>query len=132
MRFLKLFVSAVLFTTGLAFAQAPTESPVTPEIAPRTCLTIEECTNYYGNKYSLPKSKIDLMRRIIYCESSNNKWAVGDGGTSFGLSQIHLPAHPDVSKEEAFDFDFAIDFMAREFSKNNMGIWSCYHILEKI
>lgn len=34
---------------------------------------------------------------IELAESGGNPKAVGDQGTSYGLWQIHLPAHPDVS-----------------------------------
>ena len=125
MRLLKLFLLSVLFTTGIALAEAP----VVAKIAPTTCLTIQECVMYYGDKYNLSKEKKELMKKVIWCESSNNRYAVGDGGKSFGLSQIHSPSHPHVTKAQAFDIDYAIDFMAREFSKNNQGIWSCTRIV---
>lgn len=44
-------------------------------------------------------------------ESSLNPGDVGDQGTSFGPFQIHLPAHPGVTKEQAEDPTFATKFM---------------------
>lgn len=66
------------------------------------------------------------MTNVIFCESSNNPKAIGDGGTSFGLSQIHLPAHPHITKEQAFKPEYAIEFMAKEMSKGNAWKWSCW------
>lgn len=68
----------------------------------------------------------NLMMEVIKCESSYNPNAIGDHGTSLGLVQIHLPAHPDITRAEAFDPIFAINFMAAQFAKHNENIWSCY------
>ena len=40
---------------------------------------------------------------IALAESNGDPNAIGDGGTSFGLWQIHTPAHPEVSAAMAFD-----------------------------
>ena len=121
-----MFLLSVFFTTGIVQAVAPSPKP---QDAPQPCLTVQECVVYYGDKYDLSKEKKELMKKVIWCESRNLRYAVGDNGTSFGLSQIHLPAHPYVTKEQAFDIDFSIDFMAKEFSKGNEGIWSCTGIV---
>jgi len=44
-------------------------------------------------------------------ESGWNAGAVGDQGTSFGPFQIHLPAHPGVSSQEAENPAWAVNFM---------------------
>lgn len=49
---------------------------------------------------------------------------------SHGLSQIHLPSHPDVSKAEAQDPSFSVEFMAQQFSKGNQSIWTGWRILK--
>jgi hypothetical protein len=51
---------------------------------------------------------------------------VGDREQSFGLVQIHLPAHPQVSKEQALDPEFAINFLAKSLQNGKGGMWSCY------
>lgn len=72
-----------------------------------------------------------LMKKLIQCESgfdtdirSNHILSYGRE-QSYGLVQIHLPAHPDVSKEEAIDPTFAIDFMARNIAAGRKDMWSC-------
>jgi len=82
--------------------------------------------NYYADKYDVSSS---TMTAVIKCESSFNPNAIGDGGTSFGLAQIHLPAHPLVTREQANDPDFAIEFMAKEMSLGNSWKWTCYKML---
>jgi hypothetical protein len=37
----------------------------------------------------------NLAAAVAMAESSGNPFAVGDGGTSFGLWQIHAPSHPE-------------------------------------
>jgi hypothetical protein len=62
------------------------------------------------------------------CESSLNPSAVGDGGDSFGIFQIHLPSHPTVTAEEALDAVWAIQWSAEKF-KTDPTIWVCYNKL---
>lgn len=115
----------------------PLEAPQKPKIAPRTHLRVKTV------KHAPPTEKIlkyatlynvspETMTRVIACESNYNPRAVGDGGNSFGLAQIHLPSHPYVTKEQAYDPDFAIDFLAKNLAKGNGRIWTCYRQLAKI
>ncbi len=69
-----------------------------------------------------------VMFKTLECESGYRTDAVGDHGTSFGIAQIHLPAHPDITKEQAFDPDFSIDFMGKEMGKGNAWKWTCFKI----
>lgn len=43
---------------------------------------------------------------------------VGDQGNSHGLAQIYQPAHPEVSRSQAEDPGFAIQFIARNLATN--------------
>lgn len=79
----------------------------------------------YGNN---PK----IMIKTINCE--NYEWnpllqsriIEKDGGRedSWGLSQIHLPSHPNITKEQAQNPDFSIAFMAKHLGRD--VTWSCY------
>lgn len=40
---------------------------------------------------------------VAMAESGGNPAAVGDEGTSFGLWQIHVPAHPEFDARELVD-----------------------------
>ena len=78
------------------------------------------------------------MKRVMYCESSGSTtiqshyrytknnvpkgYAVGDREESYGLFQIHLPAHTDVTKEQAIDPKFAIEWTAKHWKDTR---WSC-------
>ena len=62
----------------------------------------------------------DLQSQIV----SNGKQE-----QSYGISQIHLPSHPDIKKEQATNPEFAVNFMAKSFSKGEQKKWSCYRLL---
>ena len=55
--------------------------------------------------------------KTVYCESqwysqqSNAVYDTGEQELSFGLSQIHLPSHKNVTKEMAMDAYYSIDFL---------------------
>lgn len=85
------------------------------------------------------------MAEIISCESGWNPniqsshhytaknvpkgYKVGDREQSFGLVQIHAPAHPGITKEQALDPEFAIDFLARNIAAGKASMWSCSKML---
>ena len=81
------------------------------------------------------------MNAIVACESgyvtdiqSKHKYtasnvprgySVGDTEQSYGLVQIHLPAHTTVTKEEATNPQYAADFLAENLAKGRAGMWTC-------
>lgn len=86
-------------------------------------------------KYNL---KDDSLYETLKCESIG--WKNGQskiphkGGPngyedSWGVAQIHLPAHKDITKEEALDPVFAVDWAASEFAAGRAYEWTCYRDL---
>jgi hypothetical protein len=82
-----------------------------------------ELISYFAEKYKVSEHQMLVTGK---CESSFDKIAVGDKGKSFGLWQIHLPAHPDITKEQAFDPVFSTEWTAQEFSKGHQKQWTCW------
>lgn len=70
---------------------------------------------------------LDTATAIALAESGGNPGAIGDQGTSYGLWQIHLPAHPGVSVGQATDPASAAK-LAYSISSggSNFGPWSTY------
>ena len=70
----------------------------------------------------------DFKRQSELKYKKGNKWGFVEGTRekSYGLAQIHLPDHPDVSYEEAINPEFSIEFMAKNFAKGNEGWWMGY------
>lgn len=67
--------------------------------------------------------------QVALCESGLNPASVGDHGTSFGLWQIHLPAHPDITKEQALDPVWSTRWAAQMFAKGYASRWTCARLL---
>jgi len=97
---------------------------------------VKELIKVKGIQYNV---SIPLMNQIVHCESGFNpnlqsshrykhsRYApVGSRELSFGAVQIHLPAHPHITKEQALNPEFAIDFLASNLAKGKGKMWSCY------
>lgn len=81
---------------------------------------------------ALYKRDPEYMKKLIKCESMGSttiqSYHVRNGvrEESWGLSQIHLPSHPTVTKEEAIEPKFAIHFMAKNLGRVK---WSCEDLI---
>ena len=89
-------------------------------------LTTKELVVKYAEQYHV--SQVTL-NRIIGCESGFNADAIGDHGKSYGLVQIYLPSHKNISKADALDPEFAVSYLAKNIA-NNTDNWSCQKILK--
>lgn len=111
-----------------------------PEPKSMSQIVIDELVRKYAKQYNVSPNE---MLRVIGCEnkpldpklqsyirykSDNPVWGVkaGEREKSYGLVQIHLPSHPNISYEQATDPEFSIEFMAKKFSKGQASEWSCY------
>lgn len=94
--------------------------------APERPKTVDELIVEKSAYYGVSEA---LVRQIIRCESGFRPNAVGDGGYSFGLVQIHLPSHPVVTQEQALDPEFAITFLTKNLSGGRGDMWTCYRLL---
>lgn len=133
-----LILSGALVPTALA-----EEAPLPPvaifmQIAPEhlrgvtkeiySTSTAEDIITEYAVHYNIdPKPLIDTL----HCESNFDPAAIGDFGTSFGIAQIHLPAHAEVTKQEALDPLWSINWAAQMFAAGHANLWSCYNQLYK-
>ena len=106
--------------TKTSIAEAP--MPPVPIKQP----TVEDLVSKYALQYNVSASR---MLATMKCESGLNNLAIGDHGNSYGIAQIFLKAHPEVTIAEAQDPAFASEFMAKEFSKGNARIWTCWRKL---
>ena len=69
------------------------------------------------------------MHKVIKCESEYKPKALGDNGHARGLVQINDIWHPEVSKSDAYNPVFAIEFLAKGLANGNGHEWSCYRKL---
>lgn len=69
----------------------------------------------------------DVNQQSTQTYKSGNRWGfpAGTREKSYGLAQIHLPDHNQITYAEATDPDFSLNFMASTIAKEGDGIWSC-------
>lgn len=84
----------------------------------------------YGKQYNVSTS---TMLAVMKCENRDfdptlQSYHVKNGvrEDSWGLSQIHLPSHPNVSLEQATDPEFSVEFLAKHLSQGQGKMWTCY------
>jgi hypothetical protein len=75
------------------------------EAKPESVITTQEMVSGNGE---LAQGDIEKMvRAICTIESNCNSDRIGDNGQSYGAFQIHLPSHPNITKEQAMDYEWA-------------------------
>jgi hypothetical protein len=103
--------------------------------APIASSTPEELTRAAQLRYGLGNSFYKTME----CESAG--WqniqsmvpdAAGPNGRedSWGVVQIHLPDHREITKAQALDAAWALDWAANAFKRGEAGMWTCYRSQE--
>lgn len=100
---------------------------------------IRSLVKIYAKKYNVSESELmrtlrnennifqfDLQSGLKY--KKGNRWGFPEGTRekSYGVAQIHLPDHPDITYEQAIDPRFSIEYMASEFSKGRQKQWMGY------
>lgn len=136
MKYLKLALIGFLFVASFAYGAEAVQAPSAPVIVPLVDISTSTLIERYSALYDVSEA---TMKHIVLNESTGSttiqsysrytrdhpEWGVkkGDRELSFGLSQIHLPSHPEVTYEQAIDPVFAINFLAKNLSKKKCGIW---------
>ena len=84
-----------------------------------------------GLEQGLSEGEIQLVIDIIREESQFNPQAnlLTDQENSWGLVQINLYAHPQITQEQATDIDFAIRFLIKGLRDGNGCWWTGYRNL---
>jgi hypothetical protein len=84
-----------------------------------------------AKEMGLAQWEIDRAVRIGFCESGLRTTAVGDGGKSYGVWQIHLGYHPNLSKEFASNLETSTRWSLNMMHKGYWNRWSCNRIIGK-
>ena len=90
-------------------------------------LTISDLIALNSTKYNVPAH---TLIAIIKCESNFNSKAINhtEKEYSVGLSQINLKSHKGISKADAENPSFAIEYLAKNIA-NNTDHWSCQKLI---
>lgn len=116
---------------------AEAEEIPSPPASPPLVSTAEEDVRAVLAQLARNPREAHEMLETIRCETGNTfdpglQSYVEHNGVredSWGLAQIHLPSHPHITREDATDPMFAINFMAREFAAGNQWKWACWKLL---
>lgn len=117
-----------LIFLALGFGQTtPALAQTLPPVVYSTT-TAEDIITSYAIHYGISAGPLVATLR---CESDFDSGAVGDHGSSFGVAQIHLPAHPEITEAEALDPLWSINWAAEQFAAGHADLWTCYRQLDK-
>lgn len=92
---------------------------------------IQDLIDIYATQYNVSGVKI---MATLKCESSltNVQSAHVKNGVredSWGIAQINGYWHPEVSRAQAMTPKFAVEFMAKQFSRGKASEWTCHRML---
>lgn len=79
--------------------------------------------------YEIEPELGNTLIRLAHCESTLNPDAVGDEGNSYGLFQIFLKWHPDVTQEQAQNIEFATKWTANKIRQGQGDLWTCWDMI---
>lgn len=110
------------------------EPDLAPEVEVSTSTPEQRTTGLialYSAKYGVSREQ---MYQTVKCETASTFDPTiqseyvpnGKREESYGLAQIHLPDHPEISKTQTMDPDFAVEFMAKEFAAGHQSSWTCW------
>lgn len=130
-----------IMLSGLLVSLCPI-APINVSIAeaPVEEKSIEELVALYSDLYDVPS---ETMWKVMKCENrdldpnlqsklyytfSNPALGIvkGEQEYSFGLVQINLHYHPEITMEQATDPEFSISYLAEQLSLGHGSMWSCY------
>lgn len=136
---IKHLITGITILLSISTFSPYTLADLEPEPEPKT---VQELVTQYSKEYGVSATR---MMATIRCENveldptlqsrlkykAGNRWKqpAGSYEQSYGLVQIHLPDHPDITYEQATNPEFAINWMAEQFSEGRARQWTCYRTL---
>ena len=92
---------------------------------PTRPLTPRQILNYVAITEGVSEQ---LLLELAECESNFGMQMIGDTFMpvpSFGPFQINLYYHPDITKEQAMEWEWSATWTARQIKQGNLWKWSC-------
>jgi len=132
----------LLPTTSVSYTKDQEDSPNVMATTPATPAghlqsenIFDKITRFAKHFKIPPKEMIALIR----CETQNTfdtfvqSRAIQPYGRerSFGLAQLHLPAHPEITYKQATDPDYALIWIAQHWDKRHREWKTCMKNLDK-
>ncbi len=136
MKYLALIGAFLAFLVPTAHALAPTEKTSAIIVPAPKVLTAPELARSIALEHGL---NADTFVLVMQKESNNwengqsrvpHKGGPNDREDSWGDCQIHLPAHPTITKEQALDPEWCFEWSANQWSKGNANLWTEWRKLQ--
>ena len=103
-------------------------------VAPQAPVVHQKAGSLYYSKDAIQQAVASAVAKygadkavafaIVEAETGHYTKFIGDNGTSIGIAQIHLPAHPEVSRAQAENLYFSADFLAKNLAEGHCSMWS--------
>lgn len=125
-----------IFTVAVAHAETSPE-PISK------LLTLEEVSKIIEKNSTKYHVKFNSLLQTIICESPKSDDGLFDPSgqseftdeagkreESYGITEINLPSHPDITKEQATDAEWSIEWMTQQFAAGKASMWTCWRDLK--
>ena len=122
-------------------ANSSLEQPeqTTPQPVPKTKEAVQAIAIKAAQKYGINEAqflKTQSCEIKKYVEDGELVWDYeaqsdyinrkGIRENSWGAWQIHLTAHPEITKEQAQSVEWSTDWAAQQFAQGNKRKWTCW------
>lgn len=118
----------IVFGLSLHPVKIEADSIPPPKVLTKADLTslVYQYAKDYGVKSSVMINTINCEDVTWDPEKQSDIIKTGIREESYGLAQINLPNNPEITKSQAQDPNFAIEWMAKQMSNGHAQKWSCY------
>ncbi len=129
--------ASLIFVPALAQSPIGDPHPWPTEMGART-EAVRSLVSHYAEVHNVSPARQKFIIAIMRCENREldpllQSRIIQKDGTreeSYGLAQIHLPSHP-ITKEEATDPYYAIEFIVRNVAEGRENMWTCARMLKE-
>lgn len=124
---------AILLTSVVHGKQIQTTTVLADEVVaqaePEIPLSPVEYADKYAAQYGIDAN---VFKKVMWCESSNNPYAIGDSGLARNVMQFHKSTFISYEKKLGIDLNYdsykdQIQLAAYMFSIGEQRQWTCYH-----
>ncbi len=118
----------------LYVAQAQVIEPIVEMVQKK--VSIHDLITQTSQKYGIERESI---RVLVGCETgwtfdpsiqSHARYKNGERERSFGLAQIHAPAHKDITYEQMTDPAFALEWLAKHWNERHQQWVNCTQLYD--
>lgn len=114
-------IPSPLPSTQIALQEIATQEAIKNGLDVQRFLAVQKCEI---------KKRLDSEGQPVWdYTAQSDHYRNGVREDSWGAWQIHLPSHPNITKEQAQDPYWSTAWAAKQWSEGRASMWSCYHIL---